>query len=158
MKLTDYSKRTPASRICCSSGTISLVKSPLEFQIIMPRCPNPHLYPPHGFLLLYLSSYLSRPWLLHITTLIRFLKMFLSETQLKCTKESASQKESINSLIWLLFETRGSHTRTESRSAYLQRQLNSCVDIEWLNSHALWETSPLPAGCPKRGAAWPQHI
>lgn len=132
MNSTDYSKRTPASKICFSSGTIYLVKSPLELEIVMPRCLNPHLYPPHGFYLLYVFSYLSRPWRLHAATLIRVQKTLLSEIQPKCTKESAFQKESINSLMWLLFENRGSHTLTESRSGYLQRQLTAASTVTGL--------------------------
>lgn len=91
-----------------TSGTISLVKSPLELAIIMQHCLNPH-----GFPLLYVSSYLSQPLHLHAATLIRFQRTLLSEIQLKCTEKSAFQKELINSHIWLLLEKRGSHSDRE---------------------------------------------
>lgn len=136
MNSTHYSKKTSASRICFTSGTISLVKIPFELEIIMPPCLNPHLYPPRGFPLLYMSSYPSRPWLLHADTLICFQRTLLSEIQLKCTKTSAFQKESINSHIWSLLEKRGSDTLTESRSGYLQRQLTAVSTLTGL-IHAL---------------------
>lgn len=91
----------------------------------MPRCLVPHLYPPHGFPLRYMSSYLSRPWLLHAAALIRFQRTLLSEILLKRKPEKSPSSKRIDKLSYVIVvrDAAGLTLSAQSRSGYHRRQL-----------------------------------